>query len=174
MAVVLLVTTNDGQSTELLVLEKCTLGRSSNCDFKIDDRQMSGKHGVFELTHNGELLYTDLGSSNGSYLNNSKIEKIQFKINESLRLGNTTIKIISKKLTAKESISIGVGLSDSNATRTKNEPRDSNDSSKQESRVSKLKVKKISANGKDNIIDQEKSTGETKMLKLEIKKKPKR
>ncbi len=174
MAVVLLVTTIDGQTTELLVLEKCTLGRSSNCDLKIDDRQMSGKHGVFELTHNGELLYTDLGSSNGSYLNNSKIEKIQFKINECLRLGNTTVKIISKKLTAKESVSIGVGLSDSSATLVKSVPPDFNNSPKLESRVAKLKVKKINANGKDNIIDQEKSTGETKMLKLEIKRKPKR
>lgn len=113
MAVVLLITTDNEQPIELPVFKKCTLGRSSSCDLKLEDLQMSGRHGFFELNDKGELVYTDLGSTNGSYLNNSQIDIIRFRINETLRLGNTNIIIDEKKLNGKERLAIGRGLSNS-------------------------------------------------------------
>lgn len=115
MAVVLFITTNEEQTVELPLLEKCIIGRSSHSDFVIADKQMSGKHGIFELNDNGELFYTDLGSTNGSYLNSSQIHKIQFRINETLRLGNTVITIDEKRLNSRERLAIGKGLIESNA-----------------------------------------------------------
>ncbi|MDO9183550.1 MAG: FHA domain-containing protein [Bacteriovorax sp.] len=118
MAIVLLVTTADGKTVELPVFGEFSIGRSSSCDLVLDDKQMSSKHGSFELNQKGELIYTDLGSTNGSYLNNSQVHQIQFKINETLRLGNTSIIIDSKRLNAREQLSIGKGLSPSDDLNT--------------------------------------------------------
>lgn len=110
MALILLLTTDDEQPIELPILGKSTIGRSSSCEITINDRQMSGKHGVFELNSNGEIHYTDLGSTNGSFLNNSQItEKTIFRITDTLRLGNTLIAIDEKRLTSRERLSIGRG-----------------------------------------------------------------
>lgn len=160
MAVVLFITTNNGQTTELPLLSKCTVGRSSHSDFKIDDKQMSGKHGVFELNHQGELFYTDLGSTNGSYLNNSQIQKIQFKVSETLRLGNTLITIDEKKLNSRERLAIGKGLTGDATTLlipTKSQSFDS--------KPSKKKIPKS---------NWESNAGKTKILKLDINKHKKK
>ena len=110
MAIVLIVTPESGDKIELPILSSCTIGRSSSCDLKLDDSKISGKHGLFELTPKGELYYSDLGSSNGSFLNDSQIQKIQFKVNEVLKIGNTTIIIDAKRLTAHEQQSLGQGI----------------------------------------------------------------
>ncbi|MDD4976591.1 MAG: FHA domain-containing protein [Bacteriovorax sp.] len=114
MAIVLLITTDNEQVIELPVFKKCTVGRSSSCDLQLEDMQISGRHGFFELNANGELVYTDLGSTNGSYLNNSQVDKIRFRINETLRLGNTNILIDEKRLNGKERLAIGRGISNGN------------------------------------------------------------
>jgi pSer/pThr/pTyr-binding forkhead associated (FHA) protein len=110
MAVVLIISTEKGPITEYPVLEKCTVGRSYSCDLIIEDKQMSGKHGVFEFNDKGQLFYTDLGSTNGSFVLHSQIKKIQFRVYDILTLGNTTLTIDEKKLNARERIAIGTAL----------------------------------------------------------------
>jgi pSer/pThr/pTyr-binding forkhead associated (FHA) protein len=200
MAIVLLVTHKDEQTIELPILSKCTLGRSSNCDLVIKDTQMSGKHGFFEVNTNGQLFYTDLGSTNGSFLNSSQIQKIQFKLSETLRLGNTTITIDESKLNSRERLSVGRGLqednertlilpSDQTQSTVYNIEKDAKDEQQSKAppkeRVAgkvvllnksiKAKNNKSTWMGskKENIIAQEKSTGETKMLKLDDAEKKK-
>lgn len=110
MAIVLLVKTAQENTIELPILGSCIVGRSSRCDFTIKDEKMSGKHGVFEIDDSGALIYTDMGSSNGSFLNNSLITKAQLKINQVLLIGRTTIKIDEKKLNSREHLAVGVGV----------------------------------------------------------------
>jgi pSer/pThr/pTyr-binding forkhead associated (FHA) protein len=183
MAVVLLISTNNENPFELPILGKCTLGRSSSSDLKLDDKQMSGKHGIFELNSKGELFYTDLGSTNGSYLNNSQIHKIQFKLNETLRLGNTIITIDEKKLNPKERIAIGKGLAQANGgdTLVIDKDKEKTEQSHQKKSIilnKDLKNKTAKPNwmsGKnEKLIEQEKSSGLTKMLKLDIEKPKKK
>jgi len=50
MAVVLTIVTQDGATIEHEVKSKFTIGRSKSCDLKIDDSQMSGKHGFLKST----------------------------------------------------------------------------------------------------------------------------
>ncbi|MDD4974287.1 MAG: FHA domain-containing protein [Bacteriovorax sp.] len=189
MAVVLLITTNE-QEFELPILGKCIVGRSARSDLKLDDKQMSGKHGMFELNGKGELIYTDLDSTNGSYLNNSQIQKIQFKISETLRLGNTMITIDEKKLNPKERLAIGRGQPEDNGNETLVIPRgtksrqfvkEKHEESQQKKSLllNKDHKKKIAKenwiSGKNkNLIEQEKSSGLTKMLKLDINKAKKK
>ena len=181
MAIILLITTTNEQTIELPILGKCILGRSSSCDFMIKDSQMSGKHGVFELNSKGELFYSDLGSTNGSYLNNSQIQKIQFKVSETLKLGNTLITIDEKRLNSRERLAIGKGVNEddehtlvlpSSQVMLPAAPE------KEKGRVvllnKKLGEKKSNWMGeKKNLIPQEKSSGKTKMLKLEVDKNKK-
>lgn len=189
MAIILLLTTKDSQTIELPVLGKCTVGRSGHCEMTVEDGQMSGKHGVFEFNNNGQLFYTDLGSTNGSYLNNNRIQKIQFKINETLRLGNTIITIDEKRLNPREKIAIGSGAREDKTIvipglqEVKSPPplpvskKDDEPTSQRKSVVLnkdlKKKVPKANWTGgsnKENLIEQEESSGKTKFLKLDINK----
>jgi len=188
MAIILLITHKNDQTIELPILSKCILGRSSSCDLVIKDSQMSGKHGEFELNVKGELFYTDLGSTNGSFLNNSQIQKIQFKLLETLRIGNTLITIDETKLNALERMNIGRGVCEDHE-RTLILPGTEIDSHSQEDEPKKripgkvvllnksLKSKSNKSswmgNKKENVIAQEKSTGKTKMLKLDDAKNKK-
>lgn len=191
MAIVLLITSGDEKVIEFAIFGKCTLGRSSSNDLKLADDKMSGKHGVFELKPTGELFYTDVGSSNGSYLNNSQIQKIQFKINETLRLGNTTIKIDEKKLTSKERLTLGRGqaLNDEKTIgmpkntkslqveKEKEKMRDQEAPQKKSITLNKDLKKRANKSEwmseKENLIDQEKTSGKTKKLKLSSNKSKK-
>lgn len=206
MAVVLLLTTNAAPTIEFPILRKCTLGRSSACDLTVDDQKMSGKHGMFEFDDKGQLFYTDLGSTNGSFLNNSQIQKIQFKVDETLLLGNTSILIDNKRLTPRERMAIGRGISpnedrtivipahkstrsiiagvtpiqaDSPKVAETDDDKSSVDQKKSiiVNKDLKKKLPKSDWRGvrKENLIEQEESSGKTKFLKLDInkhKKKP--
>ncbi|RPJ78427.1 MAG: FHA domain-containing protein [Alphaproteobacteria bacterium] len=107
MAVILLLNTNDDPTIEYLFMGKCTIGRSSQCNLPINDSQMSGLHGMFVVDPKGRLFYSDSGSTNGSFLNNSIINMAQIKIYDVLQVGNTTITISAKKLTQSEAMAIG-------------------------------------------------------------------
>ncbi len=50
-----------------------TLGRSSECDFQIDDITVSRRHAVVAVGAEGIAQITDLGSSNGTFVNGESI-----------------------------------------------------------------------------------------------------
>lgn len=198
MAIVLLLSTKEGPPIEYPLLQKCVLGRSSQCDLTIEDKQMSGKHGYFELSPKGQVFYTDLDSTNGSFLNNSTIRKVQFRVNDSLRLGNTVIKIDPKRLSSAERISIGrseegkndltIVMSTNKGTRSRVEVPASQKKSDEEKEPTshkksvvlnkdlkkKLPKQAWSSNKNEQIIEQEESSGKTKMLKLNTSKSDKK
>lgn len=107
MAIVLTIVTTEGVTTEFEIKSKITIGRSKSCELQVEDSQLSSKHGTFEVAESGELIYCDLNSTNGSYLNNSQIQKSQMRVNDVLRVGTTMIRIVTKKLSAVERFHIG-------------------------------------------------------------------
>ena len=107
MAIILLIKMEDGEVTELPLLSKISMGRSSSSDYTIKDNKMSGIHCTFEITSRDEVLFTDLGSTNGSYCNNSIVTKTLFRINDSILIGNTIVRIEERRLTIEERRSIG-------------------------------------------------------------------
>lgn len=50
-----------------------SIGRSQNCDLLITDDTVSSRHGQIFYKHN-QWWYEDLGSSNGSFINDLKVE----------------------------------------------------------------------------------------------------
>lgn len=191
MAIVLLIKPEDGQTAELTIIGKVTLGRSSSSDYKITDSKMSGQHCTFFIDKNGQLMFEDLNSTNGSYINNSRIYNTIVKLNDIIRIGNTLIKIDDKKLTPKERQTIGFTIKKSKEEKTipkltdNHVLKESPDALKAPKKPTivlnkdHLKKKKPTDNswmgtGNENVIEQEESSGFTKMLKLDkIEKKKK-
>ncbi|MEA9354874.1 FHA domain-containing protein [Bacteriovorax sp. PP10] len=188
MAVILIIKTEEGEVTELPVLNKIIMGRSSSADFTIKDSKMSGQHCTFEMTHKGQLMFTDLGSTNGSFFNNSRISQTAVKINDVVRVGNTLIRIDEKRLSASERMSIGLSTRKvenektlpvmsakerkaiENAEIQSEEAADKSPKRRTVVLDKSIKEKKKAPddfNGVDTILDQEASTGDTKMLKLD-------
>jgi len=58
----------------LLGQGKVVIGRSQDCDIAIDNAAISRKHAQIEYS-NGEYIVSDLGSSNGTFVNGQQINK---------------------------------------------------------------------------------------------------
>ncbi len=191
---VVLIFKTENQSVDFPLLGKTTVGRSSSCDLKIEDKQMSGKHGTFEMTPQGQLLFTDLGSTNGSFLNNSQITKTIVKLNDKLKLGNTWVSIDEKSLSSKERLAIGKTLQNEDETLVVGTLSQTNSIVRGDLAVKEavkkaaerksvvlnkdLKKKRLqqanwTGRSDENIIEAEESSGQTKMLKLDLGKKKK-
>lgn len=193
MAIILIIKTEDGGITELPLLNKIIMGRSSSSDYTIKDNKMSGSHCSFEITARGQVMFTDLGSTNGSYYNNSKISQTAFKINDVIRIGDTLIRIEEKRLSPSERMAIGVssykeenektlpGMGDSEKLLIKKHEdqmdREAEKSPKRRTVVLDKSIKQKKAAPLtfariDTIHDQEPSSGATKMLKLDNEDAP--
>ena len=68
------------------------LGRSLDNDIVLSDERVSRHHGQI-TARLGMLVYTDLGSTNGSFLNNSPVTEIALGPGDVLQLGSSTITI---------------------------------------------------------------------------------
>ncbi|NOT79188.1 MAG: FHA domain-containing protein [Bacteriovoracaceae bacterium] len=119
MAVILFLKMANGEIAELPLFGMITLGRSSSCDFKVIDTKISAKHCSFELTKKGEVIVTDLGSTNGTFINNSKIVQSAMRLNDTVLMGTTTINIDERRLTALEKRAIGITIK-----RPRSEPKE--------------------------------------------------
>lgn len=77
------------------------LGRSASCDIQVDDEAVSRNHGILTRNTRGEWYYQDLGSKNGSYLEEIKISKegqngppIKMAYGDVLRMGMTEFSLL--------------------------------------------------------------------------------
>jgi pSer/pThr/pTyr-binding forkhead associated (FHA) protein len=67
-----------------------TFGRKSDNDYQVPDSYVSGRHGQIEVTEHGVYL-TDLGSSNGTFLNGAKLApnmRTEISPEDVIRLGS--------------------------------------------------------------------------------------
>jgi hypothetical protein len=66
------------------------IGRGSDNDIILPDDRVSRRHG--QLTaRQGTLVYTDLGSSNGSWVNGAAVREIALGVGDVLRIGDSTL-----------------------------------------------------------------------------------
>ena len=67
-----------------------TFGRGDESDVKITDERMSRQH--FVVAPQGDkFIARDLGSTNGTYVNNSKITEVVLQPNDRIRAGQTVV-----------------------------------------------------------------------------------
>jgi hypothetical protein len=68
------------------------IGRSLDNDIVLADERVSRRHGQIGVRL-GMLVYTDLGSTNGSYLNSGPVTEIALGPGDVLQVGSSTITI---------------------------------------------------------------------------------
>ncbi len=68
------------------------IGRGDDCDLVIDDEKVSRHHAALERNADGVLTLSDLGSSNGTFVNARRItEPVTLQGDEHLRVGDTAL-----------------------------------------------------------------------------------
>lgn len=67
-----------------------TIGRGSEADIVVDDNGVSRKHITFEVTSEGTIL-TDLGSTNGTFVEEQRVNEVTLVDGNAIRIGRTTI-----------------------------------------------------------------------------------
>lgn len=83
---------NKGSSKEQTITlgQMIAVGRSSKCDFQVEDEKISGRHCRFYLKKD-RLEVTDLDSKNGTYLNGIRIESSEVFVGDEIRIGDTIV-----------------------------------------------------------------------------------
>lgn len=83
----LTITNSDGvESTHELEGARISIGRSEDSDLTIDDASLSGNHAEI-VAADGDYELTDLGSTNGTYIDGTRIESVTLKDRDHLLFG---------------------------------------------------------------------------------------
>ncbi|HYU28714.1 MAG TPA: adenylate/guanylate cyclase domain-containing protein [Gemmatimonadales bacterium] len=92
-----LMSTSGEQSIDLQLGRKLVVGRAVTSDVPIYDPTISRRHAEIVLTENG-VRVTDLGSSNGTFLNGAKITEAEAGANDVVTFGKVAFRV--KEVTA--------------------------------------------------------------------------
>ncbi len=80
-----------------------TIGRGQSSDIIIDDDSVSGEHARVELIPNDfmdgliDIFIEDLGSTNGTFVNDKKVTRQQLQNFDNIRIAWTDFKLVSDK-----------------------------------------------------------------------------
>ncbi len=79
------------------------LGRSSKAGLQVQDSMCSGQHMSLQLTKEGDVVVSDLNSTNGTYINETLISMAaKLYVGDIVRIGDTKFFIDDSSLTPKE------------------------------------------------------------------------
>lgn len=72
------------------MLDKLTIGRTSDNDIVISHPHLSSHHATISLVDNKKLIFLlkDLDSTNGTFKNGQRIESAEFNLNDKIKLGH--------------------------------------------------------------------------------------
>lgn len=89
--IILSLTTPDGRTRTTTVRNTETvLGTTDGCDVNVNDEFVSRRH--CQITYkNGRIILTDLGSTNGTYFDNIRIDHVSLPSEGSFRIGKTNV-----------------------------------------------------------------------------------
>lgn len=85
--------TGSGQSDRQIPLggSSMRIGRADGNDIVVQDDSVSGFHGLLRAEAGGVITFTDLNSTNGSFMDNEQITSVQLTGGEHIRLGSTVL-----------------------------------------------------------------------------------
>ena len=87
---------NDLRNQFELGESRVTIGRTEDNTIILDAEGVSRKHAAIEY-ENGDYFIVDLGSQNGVFLNNEKIQKAKLKYWDEIQIHNFVIKFMAKQ-----------------------------------------------------------------------------
>jgi diguanylate cyclase (GGDEF)-like protein len=76
-----------------LGIQATTYGREPDCDVQLDDERVSRRHAQVLWTGQG-FLVKDLGSTNGTFINNAAVEQSPLNHGDQLKIGRSIFKLI--------------------------------------------------------------------------------
>lgn len=92
-----LVPLEGAMTGELLqVRTRAVIGVAEGCDIKLYDAAISGRHAEIILSAAGRYRINDLGSRNGTYVNDKQIASVELVDGDNIRLGRTTFRFKTK------------------------------------------------------------------------------
>jgi len=74
-----------------------TVGRAPGADFIVDEALVSRLHCRLEAGDNDNLEVIDLSSTNGTFVNDKRIERAALKSGDRLRVGRVELKVEKEK-----------------------------------------------------------------------------
>ena len=83
---------NAGQ-IHILEQPRIVLGRGDENDIQLQDSEVSRRHAMLEI-HGDEAVVTDLGSTNGTYVEAMRVQRATIGSNQEFSLGTTTLMFI--------------------------------------------------------------------------------
>lgn len=83
---------NSGQIYQLS-RPRVILGRGAGCDIQLPDSEVSRRHAMLEI-RGEEATVTDLGSTNGTYVEGVRVESTTIASHQEFSLGTTTLMFI--------------------------------------------------------------------------------
>jgi pSer/pThr/pTyr-binding forkhead associated (FHA) protein len=78
---------SDNDREYLLAAETTVIGRSEDCDIRLNDTGVSRRHGEVQRTSDGQFLYIDAGSMNGSIVNGRPAKQVKLVEGDRIELG---------------------------------------------------------------------------------------
>lgn len=82
------------EGTILLLRNEITIGRKEGNTIKLSDKYASGNHAKISIKNN-EIIIEDLGSTNGIFINDEKVDKYaKLRANDQIRIGSAIFKVI--------------------------------------------------------------------------------
>lgn len=92
-----LVPLEGAQTGELLQLRgRAKIGTAPGCDFVMVDASISGQHAEISLDAQNRFRVTDLGSTNGTWVNDKRVASSELVDGDNIRLGRTTFRFKTK------------------------------------------------------------------------------
>jgi len=73
-----------------------TLGRDQMCDVSITDTRMSRQHSMI-MYYQPDFYIKDLGSTNGTFVNDKRIKQASIKNGDRIKVGSTTLEFIMSR-----------------------------------------------------------------------------
>ncbi len=80
-----------GEREYPLDAETTVIGRSVECDIRLNDTGVSRRHGEIRRLPDGQFLYVDAGSTNGSLVNGRAATQVKLVSGDRIELGTATI-----------------------------------------------------------------------------------
>lgn len=78
-----------------LAKDRTTLGRKDSNDIVLDNLVVSGSHCAFELKGLADVFIEDLGSTNGTFVNNKRVKRQQLHDGDTIAIGHFRIQFLT-------------------------------------------------------------------------------
>jgi hypothetical protein len=78
-----------------LAKDRTMLGRRGDNDIVLDNAAVSGRHCVFELKGLADVYVEDLGSTNGTFVNNKRVQRVKLEDEDVLAIASFRIRFLA-------------------------------------------------------------------------------